>query len=274
MTDLSQIIQQLYDILTRGNEDITPEDLAVSLMPGNALDSLINQYFGNDPTTKSVVVAGLTQLVKVRHTSSGATLRTAGTKEAMGLTGGTLTAMSSNASRATQEQQLVQQYSSVTNEAVVGTNNVLQGVYDLLGKGANHATMRQVQRISTGLTTFAGARGGAGGMALSDITKGTMNLGSKAANFFGSEGGFLKSHSGDLGKILGIGAITGAAATMTNFGNAQANAPSDAGFNMNTPTSNAAQIGPQFTGAITINVSAPPGSDPFAYSAAFLDAFK
>jgi hypothetical protein len=274
MTDLPQIIQQLYDLLTRGNKDITPEDLAVSLMPGNALDSLINQYFGGDATTKSVVVAGLTQLVKVRHSNSGADLRTAGTKEALGLTGGTLTAMSSTSSRNTQEQQLIQQYSSVTNEALVGTNNVLQGMYSILGKGANHATMRELQRISTGLTTFAGARGGAGGMALADAANGIGTLGSGIAGFFGHTGGFTQRHSGSIGKILGLGAIGAGAAAMTNFDNSTANAPSDPGYNVTTPTSTPAQLGPQFTGAITINVSAPPGSDPYAYSAAFLDAFK
>lgn len=278
MTDLPQIIQQLYNILTRNNPNITPEDIAVSMMPGNALDSLLDQYFGGDANTRTTVVAGLIQLIKQK---GKATLRTAGTKEALALTGGTITAISSDASRNLQEQQLIQSYASTTNEAMVGTNNFLQGMYSLLGKGGNGAgggPIRALQRTSTALTTFAGARGGAGGMLIGDLTaaatKGGTNILEKI--FSGSKsklGQGILGNANELGTMLGVGGILAGAGAMGSFNNQSANAASGSNFGA-ASYSDPAKLGPQFTGAITINVSAPPGSDPFAYSAAFLDAFK
>lgn len=279
MVDLPQIIQQLYGILTRNNPNITPEDISVSMMPGNALDSLLDQYFGGDVNTRSVVIAGLIQLIKQKGKS---TLRTAGTKEALALTGGTITAISSDANRALQEQQLIQAYSSTTNEAMVGTNNFLQGVYNMLGKGGNGALggpLREVARTSTALTTFAGARGGAGGMLIGDLVSGTGKASTSLIRMFTptkSGGKFttgLANHANEIGSILGVGAALMGGSAMARFNNDTANAASGSNFGA-AGYSGAAELGPKFTGAITINVSAPPGSDPYAYSAAFLDAFK
>jgi hypothetical protein len=280
MTDLPQIIQQLYTILTRNNPDITPEDIAVSMMPGNALDSLLDQYFGGDANTRTTVVAGLIQLIKQK---GKATLRTAGTKGALALTGGTITAISSDANRALQEQQLIQSFASTTNEAMVGTNNVLQGIYNVLGKGGNGAyggAIRALQRTSTALTTFAGARGGAGGMLIGDLTAGASKTGTAVLEkvFGGAKststlGKGILGNSNDFGTLLGLGTVVGAAGAMGSFGNQSANAASGSNFGP-AGYSEPATLGPQFSGAITINVSAPPGSDPFAYSAAFLDAVR
>lgn len=59
-----EIVNQLWSTLNRGKSGsggITKQDLAMSLQPGNALASLMDQYFGNDPILRQGVIAGLMQ---------------------------------------------------------------------------------------------------------------------------------------------------------------------------------------------------------------------
>lgn len=62
MRELKLIIEDLWSVLNkqkRGGKAITKEDIHMSLQPGNALDSLLEQYFGNDPMTRKIVEDGL-----------------------------------------------------------------------------------------------------------------------------------------------------------------------------------------------------------------------
>ena len=57
-----EIVNQLWATINRqktGSGSISKQDLAMSLQPGNALGSLMDQYFGNDPILRQGVVAGL-----------------------------------------------------------------------------------------------------------------------------------------------------------------------------------------------------------------------
>lgn len=281
MNDLPQIIEQLYGILTRNNPSPTPEDIATSLMPGNALDSLIKQYFGNDQNTRRVIISGLIQRIKSGN------LRTSGTRSALGLTGGTTTAIASLGMRNTAEGQMIQGLTDATNKAMVGTNNFIQRLYTGiggLGLADNPAgdVLRGAQQISTALTTFGGIRGGAGANILSGLTDATV-------------ASFYKEHIKPNGKtklvprfnpnqMLKIAGIAGVAGIGTSYliGNGgweqalnqdQANVVNNLSQLPSAPGSQQSTIGNQFTGAITINVSVPPGADPYAYKAAMMDAF-
>jgi hypothetical protein len=58
------IANQLWATLNRGKSGsggITKQDLAMSLQPGNALASMMDQYFGNDPILRQGVIAAMMQ---------------------------------------------------------------------------------------------------------------------------------------------------------------------------------------------------------------------
>jgi murein DD-endopeptidase MepM/ murein hydrolase activator NlpD len=64
MRSFDDIAKDLWKVLNQqktGSGKITKEDLALSLQPGNALDGLLNQYFGNDPVLRQGVVTSLFQ---------------------------------------------------------------------------------------------------------------------------------------------------------------------------------------------------------------------
>lgn len=59
-----EIANQLWATLNRGKSGsggITKQDLAMSLQPGNALASMMDQYFGNDPILRQGVIAAMMQ---------------------------------------------------------------------------------------------------------------------------------------------------------------------------------------------------------------------
>lgn len=62
MRELNKIIEDLWATLNkqkRGGSAITRDDIRMSLQPGNALDSLLEQYFSGDPLTRKIVEDGL-----------------------------------------------------------------------------------------------------------------------------------------------------------------------------------------------------------------------
>lgn len=282
MNDLPQIIEQLYTLITKNNPNPTPQDIAVSMMPGNALDSLIRQYVGDDENTRQTIVSGLIQTVKARQKDKKATLRTAGTKAMLNEFGGTTTPLESLSMRNTAELQLIQAYTETTNKAMVGTDNFIQGLYRHLGTGGLNtgiasSLLKGAQVLSTGITTFGGIRGGAGAVVLKDLVQagggglqGLLN--SKALE--GLPLGKLKKAAAAAG-VIGVGAL-GSGALDQILGMNQANEvelPREMEPNR-APGSAPSTLPKQFTGDITINISVPPGSDPTAYKAALVDALS
>lgn len=70
VNSFESVVNQLWSILTTANNGVSPdkEDIANSLLPGNALDSLLNQYF-DDPVLRQSVVAALIQRASGRGLS-------------------------------------------------------------------------------------------------------------------------------------------------------------------------------------------------------------
>lgn len=274
MNDLPQIIDQLYALITRNNPNPTPADIATSLMPGNALDSLINQYFGGDPNTREVIVAGLIQKTKV----SGS-LRQSGTKGALGLTGGTNSAISSISNRNLAEAQLIQAFTDTTNKAMIGTNNFIQGTYTTLGNnGASDSVagdaLRGVQNISTMLTTVGGMRNGAG----ANILQAVGALGGKGLKkLVTGKGGDARFSPGKMLGLVGAGAMASVfgVSSVGNLENSANVSPVGAIDSFDSaPFSKPSTVGNSFSGDITINVTVPPGSDPYAYKSALADIWS
>lgn len=86
MRGFDEIAGDLWKVLNRGKSSegkITKEQISFSLQPGNALDSMLNQYFGNDPILRQTIVSKLmdmagsggptSSLDKQRLASAGAT---------------------------------------------------------------------------------------------------------------------------------------------------------------------------------------------------------
>jgi hypothetical protein len=62
MRGFQDIAKDLWKVLNRGKTGegaITKEQISFSLQPGNALDSMLNQYFGNDPILRQSVISEL-----------------------------------------------------------------------------------------------------------------------------------------------------------------------------------------------------------------------
>jgi hypothetical protein len=260
MNDLPDIISQIFRLLEQaaGAGNVTPQSIAVSAMSGNALDSILNQYFGNDSALRQTVLSGLLQMAS----TGGTSLRVSGVKDAMVKTGGLSAPVTSLASRNADEQNMLQQWASATNTGFMGANSLLGSIYKGLGNAASGTNnlsqgLQGIQAGIVGMETFGGARGGAGAM-VTDAILGTAN------------GMLGNSLGGQLARLGGVGAaLTGAfAAGNGGFGvgtGGQGINPnvSPGGSSWTAPTTPSS---PVYTGNITINVTAPTGSDPWAFA--------
>lgn len=258
MIDLAQIIEQLYNILSKAGP-VTKENIAISVMPGNSLDSILNQYFGLDPNLRNVIISGLIQKASGEGMS----------KAALQKTGGLTSGISSTAMRASNEMNILQQFSGSTVKNLIGSNNFLNKLYgDLVDTAGDQVKnpsnagklIRRIQNFSTNVETLAGARGGAGQLvidSLFDAAKGTVDTANAAG-------------AGLLGKA---GALVGglyAANKLSSVGLGQGTTVNNpfSGSDMYQAGVKASNPGQLFTGAITINVSAPLGQDPYAFASA------
>jgi hypothetical protein len=261
MNDLPDIIGQIFKILEQsaGAGNVTPQSIAVSAMSGNALDSILNQYFGNDSSLRQTVLSGLLQMAS----TGGASLRVSGVKDAMVKTGGLSSPVTSLAARNAAEQNMLQQWSSATNTGFMGANSVLSSIFKGLGNAATgnnvlSKTLQGLQAGVVGMETFGGARGGAGALAADAILGTTSDL-------IGTTGlGAQLSKLGPMGKIL-MGAAGGLAVGAAGYTMGQNINPnvSPGGSSWTAPTTPSS---PVYTGNITINVTSPTGSDPWAFA--------
>lgn len=240
MNDLDNIIDQLYKILSRGG-DVTERDIAIASMSGNSLDSIINQYFGGDPQIRQVIIAGLIQKSKGKGFSKGELKGTGG------LTAGAL----STSNRSTSELQMIQNLSEPVLQGLTRTNNMLQTGYEALTKMGSSGVGRGVLNITTMMETIAGSRNGAGALLTDAISggRGGLALSALAAGKLGAD------YKGDK-TLLDIAKGGGTFGTSVS-------GVSGVGITGGTQASNA---GPLYTGAITINVAAPPSADPYAFA--------
>lgn len=266
MIDLPQIIKQLYDILSQAGP-VTKENIAISAMPGNALDSILNQYFGLDPNVRSTVISGLTQMAVNKGSLNFS-------KSALKASGATTDAISSTGFRASTELNLLQAYSGRTTTNLIGTNNFLNDIYKgvsntATGTGKGDKAVQMISNLSTILETMGGARNGAGQLLVDTLFDLTGDAATGAFN--GLKGGSF------LGKALGIGSLGltayGGYALNKNFKNSFNNGAVTSPYNYGSDSSvGASNPGQMFTGAITINVSG--GVDQYNIASAISDALS
>lgn len=225
MNNLPEIIAKLYRILrnAKGGE-ITPRDIAVSAQSGNALDSLLNQYF-DDPNLRQTVISGLMQMAQ----TGGQNLAFSGRVGELMKTGGSTIAVGSLGQTDTQELRMIQAFTNATTKGTVRANQVLQQLYGGLQTAAAMGSVNdksgmfgllgdQPSNLASLLAmgeTISGARGGAGQILVAQLIKSAgqlgpvgMALGLGTAGLFGAD-----YFAGTLGPDLG-----GIATPSTSYG--------------------------------------------------------
>jgi hypothetical protein len=198
MNDLPSIIARIYELLKNANGGKNPSqnDIAVSAMSGNALDSILNQYFGDDENLRQVVIAGLMQMVN----KSGGSLNKFGTPEELSKTGGTTATASSLGVRSSRELDLIQQFDAYTTKGIRFANDALYNTYGaLMAGGKNFGFARGAATTMAFAETFGGARNGAGAILAKSII-----------DAMGTGVDMLTSKLGPAGKMLSDLGLAGA----------------------------------------------------------------
>lgn len=127
MKPMPQIIDEIWAKLNRekmGNEPITAQDVQISLQPGNALASMLDQYFGNDPLLRKQVEDGL--MLKAR--SGGARFAGRDMKKLAEDYGATTPAVSSLSQRITESTKTLQQAAPAMADAFTLANRVVSQI--------------------------------------------------------------------------------------------------------------------------------------------------
>jgi len=275
MNDLPSIINKVYEMLKQSaGHNPTAQDIAISMQPGNALDSLLNQYFGGDSALKDVVLSGLMQQAK----SGGASLYESGAKDKLQKTGALTGAISSAGYRNTSELQMIQQYAKTTTSTSVKMNTALQSIYGYLGNHSGRGLLNDIAMVNTGIGAFAAARGGAGAVAMNNMLD-MVSSGFDKSGKIGS--GLTKAFTSKAG-MIGLAGAGLAAAGVTDYAASELReneiglgaTPWDPTGYSGAPVAKTSQQGQVFTGAVTINVTAPPGTDAGTFGAAIKEALR
>lgn len=132
------------------------EEVQISLQPGNALDSMLNQYFGNDPMLKQLVANGLIY----RAQSGGGTVASL-TKETVNNLGGTTQAMISYTQTAAAGQNFITSGGAVggATSGFETANTFIKSYYDTMSTTLSSVTqgiLSLKSTIDTALTAFNG----------------------------------------------------------------------------------------------------------------------
>lgn len=235
MSDLPQIIEQLYRLMEQSaGGDFTPQDIAVSAMSGNALDSILNQYFPGDPTLRQGIIAGLVQRARTKEQ-----LGKSGTQARLEDTGGFTSSAGGISERNAAEYQMIEGLTGSTLKGMNRANDVLSSFYrgaagqgnlgpfaGFFNKGVN-----LVAESKSAYETLAGGRSGAvGGLfdALGNMGAGLGGFGNVLTQILalGAQGALLgTANSGGTTSTGGQINITvnsgGSAAGLDTYENAK-----------------------------------------------------
>jgi hypothetical protein len=265
--DLASIIDQLYDILSSSHE-VTKEYIAISAMPGNALDSILNQYFGGDPNVKSVIISGLIQKASGLKTKKGKilSLYQSGNQANLMNTGGLSSGNVSIARRNASELGMISNNTKSAVEGVVGANNGLQSLYDFMGSTSGNSFVNGGQKLGIALETLGGARNGAGAQLMNTLLANSGLTGVTALGTYLYDKGFTgaKNLFGSVSSLKNPrNLLEGFGQGLTNFGTS----PQAVSGGSYSGTA-AVGSGNTFTGGININLQLLPGQDPYSVGSA------
>lgn len=176
----TEIADQLWQKINRekvGKAKLTEQDLAISLQPGNALGSMLDQFFGQDPVARKFVEDAL--YAKVR----GASDFSSGEMERIGATTQAVRARSERNTRALQTSQQTARAAAggqAAADTVIASQAALINAIDRLT-----GVLSGVSYTKGFTETFAGAANNVQGNILSLLLGNVPIIG----NFFKAEGG-------------------------------------------------------------------------------------
>lgn len=182
MKPMPQIIDELWRKINRekiGGGALSVEDVRISLQPGNALASMLDQYFGGDPLLRKQVEDGL--IFKAR-TGGGAIKSGADGKRAAEAVGATTAAVSSLSNRTAEASKTLGQTADAQSAAFTQGNNVIKtitGIVNLFDRIAG------VLKLSGVFKSFGDTLASAGNFAFA----GPAGVVSALGGLFKAEGG-------------------------------------------------------------------------------------
>lgn len=153
---IEDIAKDLWGLLNqskRGSAPLTKKDLDLSLLPGNSLDMLLNQYFSSDPVLRQAIVAALYQM------ASGGDFSKAGL-EATG-------AMAGSAKATAERNASIYQNRDRSTDAgvagVTGANVVARAGNEVVNFIRSIPVIGNIADLVQGALTFGQTLGGLGG---------------------------------------------------------------------------------------------------------------
>lgn len=162
-------------------------EVQISLQPGNALDSMLNQYFGNDPMLKQLVANGLIYKAQGGSTAQGAI------KGGVAALGGTTEAMLSYTSTAAAGQAFLTAAEGGAATGFIGANAVVSNYYNDAAKGLVQVLSGIKGFTDTVLTAFGGNPVSAmAGIAGAGAISGFVGVISSVLDFIKSPTGSIK----------------------------------------------------------------------------------
>lgn len=181
VSTIDDVVDQLWKVLgtaTKGKK-IEPADLAVSLMPGNALDSFLNQYFSGDEGLKYAVITALYQ----RARGGVKDLSLANLIKGGSIAGGVQSEAALNSALFKSQYNL----SDLVAGGVTRANKVATGMINPISEGiGKNALGRGFLQLASFLDAFSGIGGGAGGLVLNGLLGASSGAGKMAGDVLGS----------------------------------------------------------------------------------------
>ena len=260
-----EVIDQVWKKITKdysqaygGGKTPSLNEVQISLQPGNALDSMLSQYFGNDPMLKQLVANGII------YKAQGGSLGAGAIKGGVAGLGGTTEAMLSYTSTAAAGQGFLTAAENPAATGFMAANSQVTKYYENVGIATALSFAKSFG--DTLLTAFGGNPASAlmatGAANMLPAIKGTLDfLSSPQPGLVTALEGIFKAFN--LTSLLGAGSVTGLAAG----GPVSANTPyivGEVGPELFVPTSSGTIVSNDkiTAGSATYNftINAPSGS--------------
>jgi len=213
MRQFQDIAKDLWKVLNSqkaGSGSISKEDISFSLQPGNALDSMMNQYFGNDPILRQTVISELMLLAGTGGKGSPMNKKTLADQ------GATTSAVTSMSDRNAASLNATQAVAPSVLKGFETANDLLATASNKLADVARSAglvgdALRKALEVKGFTDTVASSGNGAGSMLTSLLAGGAGAFAGKAfsgmKNFFKGGPNGAPSKASSLFKGVGSKAM-------------------------------------------------------------------
>lgn len=197
------VIEDVWKKITRdysqaygANKSPSLKEVQISLQPGNALDSMLNQYFGNDPMLKQLVANGLL------YKAQGGSTETGAMKGGVEALGGTTSAMLSYSSTAAAGQGFMTAAQPFAAEGFTTANQQVATYYN------NVKTVAAMSLAKAAGDTVLTAFGGSPLSSIIALTAGNAAEAAGGALNFMNDPAAAVAALGNITKLIGSGLLS------------------------------------------------------------------